>query len=244
MTRQEGYWYSICQVRILNPGIVLFAIWDSRSRVSFGVTIEQGRDDLSGRWFVTAQPCSPPTSFEQLLEGMRPVVEAAGKGSRVEMICHDEVSYYEIVHAANSQIRTLIPKDEEWKYRLMKDVEYLIKINLRKCIGPKAPLAPHEPIQSHDELIAEWGVPYFEIDRGDSPELGSSPQKTFTLVDQSTKEVPYGFRDIPEGHPLFRNVERVLDGPAHHSELEVGQKMTVLIRTVGRPYTYSIWRTA
>jgi hypothetical protein len=84
---------------------------------------------------------------------------------------------------------------------------------------------------------------------GEEPAAMAGPdpggvQKTFTLVDQATREVPHGLRDISEGHPIFRNVERVLDGPAHHSELEVGQKMTVLIRTVGRPYTYSIWRTA
>lgn len=68
------------------------------------------------------------------------------------------------------------------------------------------------------------------------------PVKTFTLVEQSTKEAP--FRDIQEGHPVLRAVERVLDGPSHYSELEVGQKMTVRIRASGTSGIYSIWRTA
>jgi hypothetical protein len=69
-----------------------------------------------------------------------------------------------------------------------------------------------------------------------------APPKTFTLVEQSTKEAP--FRDIQEGHPVLRAVERVLDGPSHYRELEVGQKMTVRIRASGTSGVYSIWRTA
>jgi len=76
----------------------------------------------------------------------------------------------------------------------------------------------------------------------EAAEPGTAPQKTFTLVEQSTKEAP--FRDIPEGHPVLRAVERVLDGPSHYSELEVGQKMTVRIRASGTSGVYSVWRTA
>lgn len=70
----------------------------------------------------------------------------------------------------------------------------------------------------------------------------SGSTKTFTLVEQSTKEAPY--RDIPEDHAVFHGVERVVDGPSHHGKLAVGEKMTVQIRSAGRAGLYSIWRTA
>jgi hypothetical protein len=69
----------------------------------------------------------------------------------------------------------------------------------------------------------------------------SSSTKTFTVVEQATKEAP--FRDIPEDHPVFRGIERIVDGPSHHSKLAVGEKMTVQIRASGRAAVYSIWRT-
>lgn len=234
----EGNWYSLCQIHMLNPGIRLFAIWDKRSRVSFGFSIEPRRS--SNEWFMTVEPCSPPMPFEWLLKAMKPVVEAAGEGSPVDMICREGVSYYDIIAAVNDQIRN-IPKSEDWVHRLMKDAKYLIKINLRKCIGPKAPFAPKIPIQSYDELVSEWGVPYIEIKMDKPPELGS-PRKTFTLVEQVTKEAP--FRDIPEDHAVFRGIERIVDGPSHHSKLAVGEKMTVQIRAAGKAGVYSIWRTA
>jgi hypothetical protein len=71
--------------------------------------------------------------------------------------------------------------------------------------------------------------------------LSGAPRKTFTIVEQATKEAP--FRDIPEDHPVFRGVERIVDGPSHHSKLAVGEKMTVQIRAAGKAGVYSIWRT-
>jgi hypothetical protein len=71
--------------------------------------------------------------------------------------------------------------------------------------------------------------------------LSGTPQKTFTIVEQATKEAP--FRDIPEDHHVFRGVERIVDGPSHHSKLAVGEKMTVQIRAAGKAGVYSIWRT-
>jgi hypothetical protein len=68
--------------------------------------------------------------------------------------------------------------------------------------------------------------------------------KTFTVIEQATREVPGGLRDIPEHHPIFRSVERVLDGPSNHGDLDVGQKMTVRLRASGTSGIYSIWRTA
>lgn len=72
--------------------------------------------------------------------------------------------------------------------------------------------------------------------------LSGAVQKTFTIVEQATKEAPY--RDIPEDHHVFRGVERVVDGPSHHGKLAVGEKMTVQIRSAGKAGLYSIWRTA
>jgi hypothetical protein len=73
--------------------------------------------------------------------------------------------------------------------------------------------------------------------------LSGALQKTFTIVEQATKEVPWGLRDIPEDHAIFRSVERVFDGPSHYNELGVGDKMTVRIRASGTTGIYSIWRT-
>lgn len=72
--------------------------------------------------------------------------------------------------------------------------------------------------------------------------MGMSGGKTFTLVEQATKEAP--FRDIPEDHHVFRGIERIVDGPSHHSKLAVGEKMTVQIRSAGKAGVYNIWRTA
>jgi hypothetical protein len=78
----------------------------------------------------------------------------------------------------------------------------------------------------------------------ESKEMSGSAGKTFTIVEQSTKEVPWGLRDIPEDHTVFRSVERVIDGPASHAELNVGDKMTVRIRASGTSGIYNIWRTS
>lgn len=77
----------------------------------------------------------------------------------------------------------------------------------------------------------------------ESEEMSGSG-KTFTIVEQATKEVPWGLRDIPENHAIFRSVERVLDGPSSHADLGVGEKMTVRVRASGTSGVYSIWRTA
>jgi len=100
-------------------------------------------------------------------------------------------------------------------------------------------------VRFEGEIPSAWileVIPPSKVQRGPEMAGTEAPQKTFTLVEQSTKEAP--FRDIPEGHPVLRAVERVLDGPSHYSELEVDQKMTVRIRASGTSGVYSIWRTA
>lgn len=75
-------------------------------------------------------------------------------------------------------------------------------------------------------------------------EVPESSGKTFTIVEQATKEVPWGLRDIPENHAIFRSVERIIEGPSSHGELGVGEKMLVRIRASSTSGVYSVWRTA
>lgn len=75
----------------------------------------------------------------------------------------------------------------------------------------------------------------------EAPEEEAS-RKTFMVIDQFTKETV--FQDIQEDHPFFRSIERVLDGPSHHSKLAMDERMLVQARASGTKGTYSIWRTS
>lgn len=100
-----------------------------------------------------------------------------------------------------------------------------------------------------EHVFSDWTCLRSRKDGGEEPSgkeaaADESSKKTFTIVEQATKEVPWGLRDIPENHTIFRSVERVIDGPPSHADLGVGEKMTVRIRSSGTSGVYSIWRTA